>query len=143
MGYRKKEGVFRPILVSWFFLLSAALFLPPAVISANAGVSGRYIRSEGDSVLLEISVSEPFPSSIIVMQHLPVEVEILKAQPPFKKYNPKKGEAKWFFKEDISSSFFIEIYLSGPVESEGVSGEVRYMDPARGNMVTISVEHVK
>lgn len=143
MELRKKEGAFRSILCCWIFLLGAALFLPPAAISANAGVSGRYIRSDGDSVLLEISVSEPSPSSIIVMQHLPSEVEIVTAQPPFKKYDPKKGEAKWFFKEDISSSFFIEIHLSGPVESGEVTGEVRYMDPARGDMVTIFVKPVR
>jgi hypothetical protein len=88
---------------------------------------------------LELEVGFPAPSMIILIQKVPAATAIIKASPEFKKYDAIKGEAKWLFSGVKPGRIKMAMTLSKPIKSNEVMGEIRYKNPATGQMVTMTV----
>jgi hypothetical protein len=99
-------------------------------------VSGRYLE-KGTTVSLEIRIGRPAPASLIVIQHLPQGTEIVSADPPCRKYNAARGEARWLLRKPAPGTLTIHLTLAQPAAA--VSAELRCMDPATGRLVTTEV----
>jgi hypothetical protein len=102
-------------------------------------VSARYITSEGQKIVMELEIQSPAPNTVIVIQHLPKGTGIKQSLPPFDKYNPKHGEAKWLLKKVKPGTLRISMEIAGSVKSGEAKGEIRYKDPSTGTMSRIYV----
>ena len=103
-------------------------------------VSGRYLTRTATELTLEIKVGSPAPVSLIIIQHLPPGTALAEANPPYKKYNAKKGEIRWLLREIHPGTLTVQLKLSTPVKPDQVSAEIRCMDPVTGKLVTTRVE---
>ena len=128
-------------LLSPLLLLTAAIALTnlaaPCPSWANDLVMGRYLRSEGKEIQLELDVQPPTPASVIVVQYLPKGIGIMSSSPKPMKFNQKKGVAKWLLKGVEPGKRLVTMQLDRPLRSGEVSGEVRYKHPATGKMIVI------
>jgi len=119
-------------------LLLGIFFLPASAFSKET-VRCKYLQSQGQNIRLEVSVQFPPPGSLIVIQQVPVGINIEHATPPIKKFNKQNGEAKWLFKGIKPGTFVIEMALDKPIGAGTIKGEVRYMDPVSGAMIKMPI----
>ncbi len=119
-------------------LLLGIFFLPASAFSKDA-VECRYVQSQGQNIQLEVKVQSPPPASLIVIQQVPAGINIEDASPAIKKYDKQSGEAKWLFKGIKPGTFVIEMTLDKPIGAGVIKGEVRYMDPVIGAMITMPI----
>lgn len=117
-----------------------ALLLWPILARAEELVRWRYLAAAGQEIRLQLEIGSPPPASIIVIQHLPAGLDIESATPPLQKFTSNQGEAKWLLKKPHPGVFAVVMRLNRPVQDGEVSGEVRYMSPATGNMVVMPVQ---
>ncbi|MGV1099104.1 hypothetical protein ACUUL3_06780 [Thiovibrio sp. JS02] len=124
-----------PTAFSFFFLFGCLLPLP-----ARAGkdlVDCRYLSSSGTEIRLQIAVSSPPPTTLIIIQNIPEGRIIASASPGYNKYNEKRGEAKWLLKGVAPGSFVLAIRLDQPIGAGEINGEIRYKNPVTGQMVSM------
>ena len=121
------------------FVGTLLLAILPMKVYAGDLVSARYIASEGKKIVMELDIQSPAPNTVIVIQHLPKKTDIKQSHPPFDKYNPKHGEAKWLLKKIKPGTLRISMEIAGSVRSDEVKGEIRYKDPSTGTMSRIYV----
>ena len=127
-------------------LVSACLLFlsmgAPMVGAAWAGgqVSGRYLEARGAGIMLELKIKAPAPKSIIVIQQFASGTDIKKALPPYAKYDPASGRAKWLLKKVRPGKQLIHVYASSAVRPGSVSCTIRYRDPVSGAMIEKAVE---
>jgi len=124
-------------------LLFAALILlislPMSLRADEALVSGQYLSAAGQEIQLQITVANPAPSTLIVIQKLPSGTVVEAASPAFHQYDGGKGEGKWLLTQVKPGRYTLSLRLPRPVASQEISGEIRYKDPASGRMVNLPV----
>lgn len=116
------------------------LSLPTALQADEAQVSGQYLSSAGQDIQLQITVSRPAPSTLIVSQNLPVGTVIEAATPAFHQYDASKGEVKWLLTNISPGRYTLSLHLVHPVASGAVRGEIRYKDPASARLIQLQVK---
>lgn len=122
------------------FLALLLLFSRPMPLrAAEALVSGRYLSGGGQDIQLQITVASPAPSTLIVIQNLPVGTVIEAASPAFHQYDAGKGEVKWLLTEVRPGRHLVSLRLPHPVAAGVVTGEIRYKDPASGRLTNLPV----
>jgi len=132
----KKDSHRSPWAFSLPFLL-IFLLSPLTALSSAELVNCRYLKSSGQEIQLEITVSSPPPTTLIVVQNIPGERMIQSASPMFNKYNESRGEAKWLLKGLGPGRFVLAIRLDQPVSAGQVNGEIRYKNPVTGQMISM------
>ena len=103
-------------------------------------VSGRYLSRTATELTLEIKVGSPAPASLIIIQYLPPSTAPAAANPPYKKYNAKKGEVRWLLRKVQAGTLTVRLKLADPVKPDQVSAEIRCMDPVTGKLLTTQVK---
>ncbi len=138
--YKEKKYRSHPIFLIFFISisLSAAHCILPAISAAAELISGEYVSSEGTEIVLELSIKSPPPSSVIIIMRLPKGTETMKAEPATR--TKKDGEAKWLLKDLSEGSHRISLLLAAPLPEGAVSCEVRYRNPATGDMHTVIIK---
>ena len=122
-----------------FLALFLFLSLPMPLRAGNALVSGQYLSSAGQDIQLRITVASPAPTTLIVIQNLPAGTVIEAASPAFHQYDAGKGEVKWLLTQVSPGSYLLSLRLPRPVASGGISGEIRYKEPASGRLTNLPV----
>ncbi|MFH1019745.1 MAG: hypothetical protein V1782_03895 [Pseudomonadota bacterium] len=122
-----------------FLALLVFFFLPPPLRAGEALVSGQYLSNAGQDIRLQISVANPAPSTLIVIQTLPAGTAIETASPAFNQYDAGKGEVKWLLTQVRAGRYALSLRLLHPVAAGGVSGEIRYKDPASGRLTNLAI----
>lgn len=102
-------------------------------------VSGQYLSGAGQDIQLRVTVASPAPTTLIVIQNLPAGTVIESASPAFNQYNAGKGEVKWLLTHVSQGSYNLSLHLPLPLPSGGISGEIRYKDPASGRLTNLPV----
>lgn len=123
------------LLLALLLLLS----LPRPTRAGEALVSGRYLSGAGQNIQLRITVAGPAPSTLIVIQNLPAGTVIEAASPAFHQYDAGKGEVKWLLTRVSPGRHIVSLRLSTPIAAGGISGEIRYKDPASGRLTQLAV----
>ncbi|GEM_PF-1016698 len=106
---------------------------------ARAEVSAVYAQAQGTTLVVEVSIEAPPPSSLILVQNLPPGVTIVGAQPQPNNIDPAKGVAKWLLRNIVPGQVTIRMALDRPVAASEVSAEIRYMPAGGGGMRSRSV----
>ena len=123
-----------------FLALLLLLSLPaPALHAGGPLVSGQYLNSAGHDIQLRLTVASPTPGTLIVIQNLPAGTVIESASPAFHQYDAGKGEVKWLLTQVSPGRYLLSLRLSTPLASGGISGEIRYKDPASGRMTNLPI----
>ena len=128
----------RQLKASWlsvFAVLTAIILFAGEPTSAADIVSGRYISSAGKTIELAINIQSPSPASLIIEQYLPPGTMIKSSQPKLKKYNIKKGKAKWLLKNVRTGKIKVTLHLADKVGKENIRALLRCKDPATGSFV--------
>jgi len=115
--------------------LIGLLFCMEGHAFAEDSVHGTYISSEGRSIVLELQILSPPPSSLIVQQFLPPGTEIVSAKPELKQFRQDKGIAKWLLTKLAPGKLSIDLQLAATLPAGTVRAEVRYRDQITGKMV--------
>ncbi|MBU0946346.1 MAG: hypothetical protein KJ804_03220 [Proteobacteria bacterium] len=103
------------------------------------GVQARYVQNSGKTTVLEITIEDPAPTSVIVQQQLPPGTRIQNAVPAYTKYNPGKAEVKWLFKRPNPGVRTISLHYAAPLSGKGASAVIRCKSPSSGQFMTITV----
>lgn len=112
-----------------FAALTAGHLLP--IAAYGAGVTGRYLQSSGTTVVLELSVGKPAPSSIIVEHSFTKRNQVLSASPRPKKINSNSGQVKWLVTNIRPGKQRFSLQLAAPLTG-AVRASLRYRDPSSG-----------
>ena len=125
----------------WLLLgmLICSLISAAAARGQEKLVSCRYLKAQGQTIQLELSIGRPAPTTVIVIQNLPPGAAIVSASPPVKRFDAASGEAKWLLKGLTSGQRLLEMKLSTPIQARELRGQIRYKHPATGAMVA---EHI-
>jgi len=129
--YQKKP------LLSLF--LAAILFLATNSYVFGASVSGSYRSVSNNSVVFDIKVGRPAPSSLIIQHFHPAALRITAASPSASKINARSGVAKWFLKNPQTGRHTFSINFSGTPSAAALRVVVRYKDPSTGTFQEISI----
>lgn len=136
MGPKKVQALAAGLLL---VVLLVLLSLPTPLRAGEALVSGQYLRGVGQDIQLQITVSRPAPSTLIVSQNLPAGTVIDAATPAFHQYDASTGEAKWLLTRISPGRYTLTLRLVHPVASGAVSAEIRYKDPASARLIQLQV----
>ncbi|MDH4320606.1 MAG: hypothetical protein OEV73_03820 [Desulfobulbaceae bacterium] len=123
------------LLIAFFLLLQGEI----VVVQADELVSCRYQQATGRNVSLVLEIGSPPPAMLILVQWLPKGMNITRALPPVKKYDPRTGEAKWLLKQLSSGPMQFSIDLDGELSGELIHGEIRYKNPTTGKMEIMAI----
>lgn len=110
-----------------------------AIGRADDLVTCQYQQAEGRRISLRLEIGSPVPSMLILVQKIPANRTITKAIPPVKKYNRRKGEAKWLLKDLQQGTKLFTIDLDGEVAANQINGEIRYKNPSGGKMIVMKI----
>jgi len=122
-----------------FVTLLVLLSLPNPLCAGEALVSGQYLSVAGQNIQLRITVASPAPSTLIVIQNLPMGTVIEAVSPAFHQYDVGKGEGKWLLTQVRPGRYILSLRLVRPVALGGISGEIRYKDPASGRLTNLPI----
>lgn len=123
----------------FFLALLLLLSLPGNLLAGAALVSGQYLSGAGQDIQLRITVASPSPTTLIVIQNLPIGTMIEAATPAFNQYDANKGEVKWLLTKVSPGSYMLTMRLQRAVASGVISGEIRYKEPASGRMINLPI----
>ena len=128
-------------LLSFFRIL---LFLGAILVNLHpqpteaTEINAHYTSAQGTTVTLQLDITSPPPKTIIVIQNIPPESEIIRSTPPHKSY--KHGEIKWLIKKPAAGNLSIQLHLKNPVQPGSVSAMIRYLDAKNGTFQTEMVK---
>lgn len=118
----------------------AGVLLWPFPAGAEELVSGRYVTGAGKEIKIELEIGSPAPPLVIVIQHLPAGTGLIASRPELKKYNRKKGEAKWLLSKVAPGKMTLSLTLDRSVNQDEIKGEIRCRNGA-GKMVSIALKN--
>lgn len=116
-------------------LLSAMM---PTLVWSSPLVTARYKEIAGQEIVISLSIADPPPPTIIVIQNVPPQVAVTQSQPATKSVNRSRGEIKWLLTNIAPSKFTLHLTLERPISPTEVSGEIRYREP-NGSMVSAAI----
>lgn len=126
--------------VGLLFLALLVLFsLPVSLRAAQALVNGQYLSGAGQDIQLRITVANPSPTTLIVVQNLPIGMTIEAATPAFHQYDASRGEVKWLLTRISPGSYTLNLRLQRAALPGEISGEIRYKEPASGRMINLPI----
>ena len=120
------------------FLLCSSFLLMAGEIRAE-GVQARYLKNRGKTKVLELTIEDPAPTSVIVQQQLPPGTLIQSAVPAYSKFNPEKAKVKWLFKRPNPGVRTITLHYAEPLSGKGASAVIRCKSPSSGQLMTITL----
>lgn len=124
-------GGWKPIL---FAILISVLFHPKDL---RAQISGSFASSKGTNIVINLTVSKPAPSNVIVVQEFSPNNQIVSTSPRAKKIG-KNGKIKWLFRNTSPGNFQISTLLKKPLQGT-VSAVIRFRNPATGQFTEVNI----
>ncbi len=124
----------------FFLFLSGFLFLTAAGEIQAEGVHARYLENSGRRTVLELTVEDPPPTSVIVQQRIPQGTELQSATPRYTKFSASKGVVKWLFKRPQPGVIKIVLNFSTPLAAQGATAVIRCKSPSDGRLMTLHVD---
>lgn len=112
-----------------------ACLISTVPLSARELVTCRYLAASGTRIEIELTIGAPPPPTLIIMQNLPPDVNVVETSQPVKKFSQKPGEAKWLLMGVKPGTTLLSFTLSKAIRPGQLSGEMLYNAPDSGTMV--------
>ena len=122
------------------FLLLLIVFMGMTVEVRAEGVQARYLENSGKRSVLELTIEDPAPSSVVVEQHIPQGARIQSATPVYSKFITGKNKVKWLFKRPVPGVIHIILKFTAPLPGKGATAVIRCKSPSDGTLMTIHVQ---
>jgi hypothetical protein len=116
-------------------LLFCCLLLP--TLSMAEGVTARYLENNGNLSILELTIENPAPTSIIVKQNIPPKTQIAKATPSVTKFAAGKGVVTWLLKAPKPGVQRIRLQYKTTLSGKKATAVIRCKSPRDGKLMTI------
>jgi hypothetical protein len=136
---RMKVNIGKQAKVVSLILLVAVCLSTAGEIRAE-GIHARYLENSGRTSVLELTVEDPPPTSVIVQQRIPQGTEIQSASPAYTKFVAQKGVVKWLFKRPQPGVIKIVLKYTTPLAAKGAKAVIRCKSPSNGQLMTFHVQ---
>ncbi len=114
------------VLVVAIFCLTCLFCLSPAMAGE---ITARYSQPRGTEIKWSITIPNPPPAAVIVIQTIPPGTDILSASPAYSSYNKSTGVAKWLLSGVRSGKVVMTMKLSRPIVKKGeIHGKIIFQD---------------
>ncbi|MCF8056837.1 MAG: hypothetical protein K9K37_09380 [Desulfocapsa sp.] len=123
-----------------FFLLLVPVFLILTGKVQAEGIHARYLENSGRKTILELTVENPPPSSVIVKQSIPPNTVVESASPAYTKFVASKGVVTWLFKQPQPGIIKIVLNYTTPLPDKGATAVIRCKSPINGELMTFNVQ---
>ncbi len=115
-------------------------FWPISSLYSDTSVTGRYVQSGSNTIIIQLNTSPPPPAAFIVQLKIPAGLQIKSASPDPAGFNSKTGSVKWLIKQPQTGASKLSITTSSPIGIPGLKGEIRFRHPKSGRSVSNSIQ---
>jgi hypothetical protein len=123
---------------------ACSLLLSLIFIMATAGradaVSARFFQDQPNSAVVEISLSRPAPTNLIVEVFLPRGLAVTAGQPKPAKIDRKKGTVRWLLKDTQPGTVQLRLVVDQALRLSDCTALIRYRHPGSGNLIEITAQ---
>lgn len=111
------------------------------VFAANDEITARYSQPRGTKIKWSITIPNPPPAAVIVIQMIPPGTDILSASPHYSSFDKSTGTAKWLLNGVSPGKVVMKMTLSKPIRKKGeIHGKIIFQDQsARATASTFMV----
>ncbi len=133
-----KENI-NKIFGSYFLLLLLVVIAFPVTAQAET-IRAKFLQNNSKGSVLELTIGNPAPSSIIVKQRLPKGTGIKSVNPGYSKFSKGKSEATWLFKRPTPGVKRIVVNYTVSAKGNGATAVIRCKNPRDGSFMTLNVQ---
>ncbi len=105
--------------------------------ASASNVSARLVQTQANSAVVEIALSGPAPSNLIVDVYLPRNTPVVGTNPAPAKIDGKKGNIRWLIKDTQPGTISVHFTTGRPFSRADSSAVIRYRLPGSGTMVEV------
>lgn len=134
----RKQG--RSYGLYYIVLLCCVLYLPSVGVAFGAEITARYSQPRGTKIKWSITIPNPPPAAVIVIQMIPPGTDILSASPAYSSYDKKTGTAKWLLSGVYPGKVVMSMQLSQPIRKKGeIHGKIIFQDQSAKSTASTSM----
>ncbi len=110
-----------------FFILTTCLC--QLSLAAEGEITARYSQPRGTKIKWSITIPNPPPTAVIVIQMIPPGTDIVSASPAYSSYDKKTGTVKWLLSGVHPGKVVMSMQLSRPIRKKGeIHGKIIFQD---------------
>ncbi|MDA3832713.1 MAG: hypothetical protein PF495_04895 [Spirochaetales bacterium] len=133
------RGEMQKRFVALMLLCCSCLVLPAMALAED--ITARYSQPRGTNITWSITIPDPPPAAVIVIQTIPPGTEIISASPAYSSYDKRTGTAKWLLSGVHPGRVVMQMKLSQPIRKKGeIHGKIIFQD--QGARATASTSMV-
>lgn len=127
-------------VLGWMLILFFVIGLPLGASGADAEITARYSQPRGTSIKWSITIPNPPPAAVIVIQMIPPGTDILSATPAYSSFDKKTGTAKWLLSGVYPGKVVMKMKLSKPIRKKGeIHGKIMFQDQSAKSTASTSM----
>lgn len=135
IGQRYRRGVICTLMLCCFICLTTF-----SMAAGGGEITARYSQPRGTKITWSITIPNPPPAAVIVIQTIPPGTAILSASPAYSSYDKKSGTAKWLLSGVRSGTVVMAMELSQPIRKKGeIHGKIIFQDQAAKSTASTSM----
>ena len=105
------------------------LCLTPLSRAGDGEVAARYSQPRGTDIKWSITIPNPPPAAVIVIQTIPLGIDVLQASPAYSSFDKRTGTVKWLLSRVQSGKVVMTMKLSQPIRKKGeIHGKIIFQD---------------
>ena len=108
--------------------------------TCRAETVSAFLKKNGKTLSLQVSVAAPAPSSLIARLHLPAQMKVVSTSPPGAKVDRKAANIKWLVKKPRPGTLQFSATTESAPNFSKVSGVVLFRQPGEGKLITIEAD---
>lgn len=118
-----------PLSLPAIFLLLFSCLPPCHATAEQTEIESRYSQARGKQIKWQVTIPNPAPVAVIVIQTIPRGTTILTSQPDYNNFNPVTGTIKWLLSNVQPGIINMSIELDRPILRKGeIHGKIIFQD---------------
>ncbi len=123
------------VFLFFFFFICCA-----PITATGQEITARYSQPRGTKIKWSITIPNPPPDAVIVLQNIPPGTDIVSATPAYSSYEKKTGTIKWLLSGVRPGTFVMKMKLSAPIRKKGeIHGKIIFQDQSAGATASTSM----
>ena len=109
-------------------------------IAGEGEITARYSQPRGTKIKWAITIPNPPPAAVIVIQSIPPGTDILAASPTYSSFDKGTGTVKWLLSSVHPGKVVMKMTLSQPIRQKGeIHGKIIFQDQSARATASISM----
>jgi hypothetical protein len=98
-------------------------------MAGESEITARYSQPRGTKIKWSITIPNPPPAAVIVIQSIPPGTDILSASPAYSSFDKGSGTVKWLLSGVHPGKVVMKMSLSQPIRQKGeIHGRIIFQD---------------